>query len=280
MKLINNFSKALKSLAYGAALLVPFLLTSCEESLDTVFDGDAEIAVEVSAVEAAYEDLDDMVSLSVELTDGATGGRVMMRPDDRRFDCAEVTFEGDKSAGTITIDFGDGCEGPNGRIRKGIIIINYSGARRFMPGFMVTTTFENFSIDDIQVEGTRTVTNTSESTNESPKFNITLVGGKLTWPDGTFATREVDKTREWIRAATPLRDSLIVNGTASGITRAGNSYDVLNTDIVFKRQCRWPVSGVKVVTTENRVITIDFGDGECDRRATVTVNGQSEEVNL
>ena len=55
---------------------------------------------------------------------------------------------------------------------------------------------------------------------------------------------------------------------------------MVNTDIVFKRRCRFPVSGIKVVTTENRVITIDFGDGECDRTATVTVDGQSEEVNL
>lgn len=281
MKLINNFSKVVKGLAFGAMLTVPVFLTSCnDETLESVFDGDAEIAVDEGEAEAIFEDSDDIGSLAVELTDGSTGGRSMMRPDDRRFDCAEVTIDGDKTAGTITIDFGDGCVGPNGRNRKGVIKITYSGARRFLPGFTAITTFENFSIDDVQVEGTRTVTNTSESTDESPKFNITLVGGQLTWPDGSTATREVNKTREWVRAAIPANDSLIVNGTASGVTRGGNNYGVVNNDIMFRRFCRWPVSGTKVVTTDNRVITIDFGDGECDRRATVTVNGQSEEVNL
>lgn len=281
MKLINNFSTRIKRMVLGAAFLAPVLLTSCdEETLDTVFDGDADIAVEEGTIEADLEDIDDMVSLSVELTDGSTGGRVMMRPNDRRFDCATVTLDGDKTAGTITIDFGDGCEGPNGRVRRGIIKIVYEGARRFLPGFTAATTFEDFSIDGVQIEGTRTVTNTAESTDESPKFNITLVGGKLTWPDGTMATREVNKTREWVRAAVPANDSLIVNGTANGITRSGNSYNVVNTDIVFRRFCRWPVSGTKVITTDARVITIDFGDGTCDRRATVTVDGQSEDVNL
>ncbi|MEL7006295.1 MAG: hypothetical protein AAFN93_26750, partial [Bacteroidota bacterium] len=174
----------------------------------------------------------------------------------------------------------DGCVGPNGRTRKGIINITYSGARRFLPGFTSVTTFDNYSIDDVQVEGTRTVTNTAASTDESPKFNITLVGGMLTWPDGSTATREVNKTREWVRAASPANDSLIINGTAAGVTRGGANYNTVNTEIVFRRFCRWPVSGTKVVTTDNRVITIDFGDGDCDRQATVSVNGQSEEVNL
>ena len=56
--------------------------------------------------------------------------------------------------------------------------------------------------------------------------------------------------------------------------------------LVYKRECAignrvfMPVAGIKVLTTENRQMTIDYGDGECDRKVTVTINGETREVEV
>ncbi|MDX1628158.1 MAG: hypothetical protein R3345_05630, partial [Fulvivirga sp.] len=215
-----------------------------------------------------------------------SGGRLAeSAPEDDRF-CGNFSFTGDKSAGTIVIDFGDGCEDQRGNIRTGKIFIQYQGGR-LMPGSTVTTTLEDFTFNNVAVEGTRTLKNISESLEEYPVFQITLTGGSLTWPDGTVATREVDRVRVWVNAPNPINDEHHVTGTATGITRRGVNYSMEVTDtLVYKRSCRLssrgriPVAGTKVITTDNRVITIDFGNGDCDKIVDILVDGNQEEVTL
>lgn len=141
------------------------------------------------------------------------------------------------------------------------------------------------------IEGTRTVTNSSGSLEDHPSFTIVVDGGKVTWPDGTFATRESNRTREWIRAANPINDEWRVTGTAAGTNRNELSYTMeITKALVFKRQCAisnrifMPVAGEKVLTTVlstgTRQMKIDYGDGECDKIVTVTINGESKEVEI
>lgn len=239
------------------------------------------------AMDAAFEDIDDIVTISMSATDGPNEGRIATGHDDR-LACADVTH--DKENHTITIDFGDGCEGPRGRVRAGIINIAYSG-RRFLPGSVIITTFDNFSIDGIMIEGTRTVTNITETIEDllgSPKFSITLVDGKMTWPDGTFATRSIDKVRTWVRAPNPLDDEHHIDGTANGINKEGVDYSmVITKTLVFKRRCRLeeirvfiPVSGIKEITKGGQVYVVDFGDGHCDNIITVTHGDITVDIDL
>ncbi|MEM7110616.1 MAG: hypothetical protein AAF519_20470, partial [Bacteroidota bacterium] len=206
-----------------------FALSACtDETEDTAIDSElTETALTDAEVDAVYEDVDDMVGLSLESTGGVLGGKVADdEPIDDRFCEGIVSFEGDKTGGTITIDFGEeGCQDPNGNLRKGKIIIVYSGAR-FLPGSTVVTTLENYSINNIAIEGTRTLENISSSTIDFPTFHITLVGGKVTWPDETFATRESDRVRVWKRASNPRADSHLVTGEANGVNRRGVAYEM------------------------------------------------------
>ncbi|MEM6523214.1 MAG: hypothetical protein AAGF85_00380 [Bacteroidota bacterium] len=275
----------------GFFLLVGmFALSACtDEAEETGIDGElTETALTDAEVDAVYEDVDDMVNLSLESTDNVLGGKVTEdEPDDDRFCDGIVSFEGDKTGGTITIDFGEeGCLDRNGNLRKGKIIIVYSGPR-FLPGSTVITTLENYSINGIAIEGTRTLENISTSTIDYPTFHITLVGGKVTWPDETFATRDSDRVRVWKRERNPREDSHLVTGEANGITRRGVAYEMQILDtLVYKRACipsrraRIPVQGVKQIETRQTIITIDFGDGECDRNFEVSVEGKTEDVTV
>ena len=256
-------------------------------------DNEVSIGIDESTIkaevimDAAFEDIDDMVTISMSATDGPDEGRTATGHDDR-LACADVTH--DKENQTITIDFGDGCEDPRGRVRAGIINISYTG-RRFLPGSVIITTFDNFSIDSIKIEGTRTVTNITEIVGDhlsSPKFSITLVGGKMTWPDGTFVTRNIDRVRIWVRALNPLDDEHHIDGTANGINKEGIDYSMVITEtLIFKRICRFegnrvfiPVSGIKEVNKGGQVYVVNFGDGQCDNIITVTHGDVTVDIDL
>jgi len=281
MKTILKLLKTKLLLGLPAILI----LVACENDneLNTVSENEQDVAVAEAEADAVYEDIDDLVLLSLT-EETSSGGRI--EEDDDRFCENVISVEGNKMSGTVTIDFGEGCQDRNGNVRKGMIVIEYQGGK-LIPGSTVTTTLIEYSINDISIEGVRTLTNISESIESYPTFNITLQNGKITWPDNTFATREVNRVRVWVNANNPLNDEHHVTGVANGITRRGVTYDMVVTDtLIYKRNCRvsrrgrLPVQGEKQITTDNKLITVDYGDGECDTIVEIIVEGNREEVEV
>jgi hypothetical protein len=283
----------------AAGLLV---LASCEDRLNLTV-ADQQSVQNEAATDGYFEDADDMASLAVA-ADNATlngrqelGARPGVKPNDLRFSCATVTFEAasdntkDVPHGFITIDFGSGCKDARGNERKGKIRVEFKG-RRFLPNSSKITTFDNYSINDVKIEGTRTVTNVTGSTEENPKFMIVVAGGKATWPDGLTATREVNRMREWVRTNTPATDQWVVSGVsgklaASGTNRNGRTYQVTITKpMVYKRECAisdrvfMAVEGTKEMIVDGKKIVIDYGSGECDKLVTITVDGVTREIEV
>lgn len=273
---------------------------SCTEQ-EAPYQEEAAYVAEDAVTDFAFEDADDLAGLAMEADEGTSGGRMATGPieiliNDPRCQCDNLTVTieftpnstQEVPVGTIVFDFGDGCEDIFGNVRKGKIIVNFVG-RRFLPGSVITTTFDGYSINDIALEGVRTLTNISASSEDSPMFQVTLEDGKATWPDGNVATREHCFVRTWIRALNPLNDELEVvqcddvEVAASGTNRRGRAYTMsILEPIVYKRGCPLAVSGVKEFTdvASGKVITVDYGDGECDRIITITVGGESRNVNV
>lgn len=275
-------------------------LSSCKEEEEerlTLLDT-ADLSEE-ALTEAYFQDLDDMAGIAIETptepeySGGRTSGSITIH--DHRF-CAEavVTVEPDPAStaeepmGVLTIDFGtSGCEDLKGNIRTGKLIFTYHG-KKFEPGSSVITTTDNYFINGVKLEGTRTLTNVSNSTTEVPRFNVALSNGKATFADGLSATRQSNITWQWNRGADPadpLDDYLQIESTstASGTTRGERSYSVmLLEDLVYKRHCGIAVDGIKKYTIDGeKEITIDFGDGTCDRTFTVsTKNGGIRTITL
>jgi hypothetical protein len=292
--------KTTKNMKYMSALAVVLLagLVSCEDKVELNPIDSASVENE-AVVDSYFEDTDDIALTAVSsdsspLTgeDAGAGRMISNGILDHRFKCAAVTIElsGDNSKqvphGTITIDFGTGCTDNQGNTRKGKVIVEYNG-RRFSPNSTIVTTTDGYSINDIALEGTRTVTNVSGSTDDAPKFNVVLDNGKATWPDASVATREVNRTHEWIRAANPLNDEWHVTGTASGTNREGKVYEMeITSALVYKRECAISakvfiaVAGTKELTVNGRKLTIDYGTGDCDRTVTISVDGSSKQLDV
>lgn len=268
-----------------AALLIAFSFVACneedlnEQTIDTQVT-EADISSEQSA-DATFEEVDDIVEEGILVA--PAGGRIEMGRGES-LSCAEVSH--DEENKTIEIVFDGSCEDPGGHVKSGKIIITYND-RKYVPGAFRKVTFEDFFFDSVQVEGTRTITNVSESTESAPKFNITLEGGKISFPDGTFISREADHTRTWFRAESPVGDVITLIGNANGVKRDGVAYtSEITTELVFKTVCissgtaRIPTSGVKELSWNDNLLVVDFGDGTCDNLADFTLNGTSVEKEI
>ena len=281
--IIERYSYALMFLAFSSALL----LTSCEnteESLSSeILPSDIESAQLQASITSDYEEVDEIMDEALELNDTSTEARAMESLNGLLTKCAVITH--DKPNKTITVFYAGDCTGPNGRVRKGTIKITYTGPK-YLPGSVITTELVDFSVNEVQLEGTRTVTNVSESFNDFISLNTTLTGGKVTWPDGSSATRENSYTRTWVRGSRPLNDEYQIEGSGGGVNREGVAYSrTIQETLVIKRRCRAvgigvPVSGTVELTRGDNSIMVDFGDGNCDRKATITKGEDSKEVDL
>jgi hypothetical protein len=284
-------------LKVSAIALVASVLgfSSCKDDTPQRFTlQDTADLTDEAVTEAYFQDLDDMAGVAIETPSDAqyNAGRVStsITIEDHRFNCDGIvvtvvpaeTSNADHPKGVLTIDFGTaGCTDQKGNVRKGKLIFTYDGTR-FMPGATVVTTTDNYSINGTRLDGVRTLTNLQNSTSEAPRFNVVLENGKAIFPNESFATRESDITWQWNRAENRLDDYLTIESTssASGTTRGGRVYQVdILEDLIYKRHCGIAISGIKKYTLDGeKEITIDYGDGECDRAFTVTMDGVTRDI--
>lgn len=275
----------MKRLSFIAAGIAALVFTACQEDMSVVESTSLDIesaAFSVSsesALETSYEDVASITDEGMErfFEEGSRLGHGF----GRLLECAEV--ERDTTTNTITIDFGDGCEDHHGTLRSGKIIVQYSGAKR-EPGSYRKVTFDNFKLDSILVEGVRTMTNATDTTvSDVYVFETKLEGGKLTFTDGSVATREAAHVRTLYKGESMDEDYATLSGGASGVLQDGTEYSsTILEDLVFSKSCRThvPVSGVKEMISGDNTVVMDFGDGACDNLVEVTTNGETETIEI
>ena len=186
----------------------------------------------------------------------------------------------------VVIDFGAGCTGRDGRVRKGKIIIVYTG-RLFIPGNSTTTTFDGYYVNDVKVEGTHKISNMS--TSNIIAFRVEVLQGKLSKPNGNYTQWNSDKTVGQIEGVltpfNPFDDIFAVSGAANGSVKKGDRLfqwaTLIKEPLLKKFTCRWISKGViSMQKNTSPVAELDYGSGTCDNKATLTVNGQSREITL
>ena len=186
----------------------------------------------------------------------------------------------------MTINFGsEGCEGPFGNIRKGVITIIVTD-RYIKQGSVRTVTFNDFYVNDFKIEGTKTVTNEGRNDDGFMYFTVELTDGKVITPAGKEITHEFNRTRTWIEGELTKRwrwdDVYLIEGESTGVNRFGKTYTrTITSPLMVATACRWIMSGTIEIQPEDRsLILLNFGNGECDDVATITVNGEIKEIKL
>jgi len=194
----------------------------------------------------------------------------------------------------ITEFSASGCLCNDGHVRKGKIISVFTD-RLSVPGASATTSFDNYWVDSIHVEGSHSITNTMTTANSILQFTVDL-DTKLTKTNGNYTEwhSHYVMTKSEGLTSYPLSQAFkIWPGSASGKVRRN---DILTawraeiTDTLIKRySCRWISKGRVRIVRENLsanspwIGELDYGfpnNGGCDNRAILHVNGRVHEITL
>lgn len=261
------------------------LLAACEkeDQLPNAQLNETEETAQEVDLTSTLEDIDELTLTSFQRNGFADRSLVSLEEDL----CEKVKIEWLPNLKKMIIDFGEGCTSPRGVTRKGKIIVTYTG-RYWAPGSVITSTFENFYIDERKIEGTRILTNEGFNSNDKFfSFKTHVEGGKITWPDGSFRTFE---SRHVKRIFLPDGERGLIYrvlGGSKGINRNGNDYVVeITSPLLFTDRCirsgiRIPSEGVISLRVESKgELEINFGTDTCDREVSITRGGETKTVTL
>lgn len=284
---LGNPNPLIQSLKTVQTMKKQLLLCIAVAMLGTTFFA-CEKTDETSLVEESITTSEDLTAAQnlIQDTEDELEVQIETRSENSE-DCPTITVSPDDGSfpKTITIDYGiEGCEGPNGRLRKGQIIVTYSDTL-INAGATRTVTFNGFSVDDAQISGTKVLTNLGANELGQPAFTRVVSDALIVFPSGKSVSWNVTHTlTQTAGADTPeiLDNVFEITGSSSGINRNDTPFEVsITTPLVKSKGCRWIESGVKEVVVDGVLRrSIDYGtEGNCDRIATVTfANGASREV--
>lgn len=247
--------------------------------------------------------------------DFRTSGAAVLTGEDLKLAaaCANVTGVGTQ---TVTVDFGNGCTGLDGRIRSGKLIFNFSASAPSAtfyrnPGFSMNVSSQNYVVDGFQVNIlNKTVTNTTPSnipagTNPGTNLtwsinaNINIVkpnnGGTISW--SCSRTKELINTSNTncyhgqSAAITWQLAHIQLNGSTTGVNAGGENFSATATNLIKHFDCtpdqfrprRHPfISGTISYTPGSRPTRlVNFGNvNSCDFAATVTINNTTFNITL
>lgn len=283
----------MKKLNLIAILVVSVSLATFTTSCNSDEPNQASLTITAQDESQVSSISDDVVSNADDIVEQIEAGNYAAAPSasaaqkvpsPRNIDGVIVTYDktGNEFPKTITLDYGTtGLTGKRGNVFKGKIIIVITG-RMTVSGSSRTYTFDNFSVNDNVVKGTKSVTFSG------------IVSGKPTWAivvkdtvvrtDGKTVIWNATRTRTHDNNGTPAikaDDTFSFVGDASGVNAAGVSYTIQITKPLVISVV-WPVfiEGTTLLTSEKRTVVVDYGDGTKDMKATATVNGVTKEFAL
>lgn len=256
------------------------------------FRYDKDQSAEVNRkVETAF---DEMTNISDQAITGnmvyyKNGGVIVTHPGDKpvqqKTACnVIITIDTIGSVKTVTVDYGSSnCDCNDGKTRRGKIITTFTGFYHAQ-GTIITHTPIDYYVNDIKIEGTKTVENMGLNTSGQPYFNV-QINGIATLTSGETMAYTSTRVRTWTAGFTTLLnrfdDEYDITGTANGVFSSGGGYTAnIISAVHIKVGCGFPVSGTIEITPQSRPVRVlDYGTGTCDATFTVTVNGQTYTFN-
>lgn len=246
-------------------------------------------AVANSEIDATVDDIsiiaEDQFSVQQNATTRTSGVVKSILPI-----CATVTTVLTGDTYTKTIDFGtDGCTLANGNIVKGKIIISFS--KNFTtPSKTISYTLVGFYHNGKLIEGNKTMTHELKTTALLATVHpVTThsVDVKITFPDGKVYTRIGTRVREMVEGYDTIgnwEDNVfLVWGYNITTFPNGAKYTfTITTPLRIAMSCKipFPVKGVVEITKNDGKAILDYGNGDCDKLATITINGVTKDIVL
>ncbi len=284
------------NLILGFALAVTIL--SCSKNDDGNSNAISAEDAKVSAkIDAMNEDVSGIVEEQEAMTyQNPTSDKTANLTASELTACATITrvpaFGTPPTPGqtvTKTIDFGTGCTLNSGNVVSGRIIISFV----FQPNatsHTINYSFDNFFHNGIEFNGDKTFTRTMITTtaNPTPHPQVTMTMDlTATLPSGATYHRVGNRVREIIEGFGNqiLADNVyeITGSWVTTVPSGATQTSTITTPLHVKMSCiavnkPLTVSGIITIVRNNTTATLDFGNGDCDNLAVLTVNGNSYDI--
>lgn len=291
-----------KSSMMAASLLAIFTISCKKDNNNKTEDPEMQNAIAASSDnDIASSQFSDVMSISLGVQEAdagesiglGTGAGTIYRPGGNETTlgdhCFTVTVspkvpgEWPKKA---TFDFGDGCKGTDGKVRKGKIYVVFTNPA-YMPGAKITTTFDGYSVDSFDIAGQQVIENTSSG--DKLGLSVTITDGRLTNTNTGFWHSLAGKHTWTLKSglATPLNfldDVYEVTGSVNGGNSTGFTWtSEITKPLIRKFTCRYRVQGTLSIHWNQNpdAATLDYGkDDDCDALATLSYKGFSKVISL
>jgi hypothetical protein len=263
--------------------LLSAMLVSCKKDASinedtTMLDAEATtlISTDDNAAENAFYDM--KVAADSAGTEAKTKLKSLTK--DSCVAVKVISYDAATKTGKVELDFGTtNCPCKDGKQRRGKIEVEYKGDKKVL-GTQVIYTPNQYFVNDFGVAGKKTVTYSAPYT-----WTIKVENGVVTKPDGKTITWSSNRVRTMVSGTStpePNDDTYEVSGTSSGKNSAGNdySYETLSP-LLFSYGCDYISSGkLKIKRSGKKDAIIDYGNGTCDNKGTITVETWSKEITL
>lgn len=207
--------------------------------------------------------------------------------------CPQVTVtpksSTDSFPATMTIDFGNGCNW-RGHDVSGKIVLTVSG-KVSNGNATLEGQVADLNIDDNHL-GCKIVIKTGSGSSALRNMTLTVTEGTLITDDNkTVNIQNITMTRTQVEGQNTTVNNggmasfqddvfeIVVTGTGTGSN--GEAFE-LSTPTTLRRSmtCRWIATGEVTVESGLKSAGINFGSGECDNQAVVTIAGEEKTINL
>jgi hypothetical protein len=298
MKLFSINRIAIATIVLSLALFTFSCKKESSEKNGSVSEAEAtEYSAESMEAESSYDDVQDismtaadeegLISAGKPSSDNTAGrpfpfSKLRLRIGLKAV--ITVTPDDNTYPKTVTIDFGSGDTCPDGKFRKGKIVMHFTGPIR-RPGSVLTITLVDFQVGRAKIEGTKVITNLSE--NGNIKFSVQVVDGKVTFPNGRGYTHERLKYVKQIEGGDTdeiTDDVYSIEGRSQ--TKFNNGVVItLNTEeaLIKKVICPWISEGVLKIKINEHEFLLDYAypnSGDCDNKALLKWNGKERIIVL
>ena len=207
--------------------------------------------------------------------------------------CAEYTyFTDDEGFEVMIVDYGvDGCE-EWGELIKGKITWKW---RMNNEGYAYENIYENYSSWGMSINGYyKGESQWTGTWNEEDFEDSTYFYNWFSDDSEEISTNEENMTISFdggeiityvsnFKSKFTFNSYTMLEGSFSYVSSLGDSYtwDIIEPIISDFTCIYWiPVSGIEEGTFNEDTYSIDYGDGTCDNKYTITVNGVSEEIEI
>ncbi len=271
-----------KKLIFPIALVVAttVFISGCKKFVHQNIKAASNSSVAISTFNDVFEQLNAAVDSSLDAkssltwTMGGTANTTVM-----------LSSLGSDFPKTLTIDYGLGKIGADGVSRSGKIIAMFDGNFED-ENTVVNIWFDGYTNGQYSVAGTDSIINTGTNGDGKPTFAEYIRDVSIAWNSQEILW-EADLNRTWTEGETTdfLTDTTVaglnddvfeLTGTASGNDSNTHPFTLeINEAVVLKTECKWITGGMLIISPANfNEGTVDYGAGECDKQATIEVDGE------